>query len=134
MKPRIVIAVLIVAALGISLIAFLRKPNNQSVSASLDSSGGTSAATESSGQKIQVTINGQPLSEFVAQNSNGEVKAPLSSKPLSSINASQISDVYAENNTWTVTFIDGSQTTVSPAMQASLPEEIRSRVVYKRGN
>jgi hypothetical protein len=134
MKPRIVIATLIVAVLGVALIAFLRKPDNQSTSASLDGLGGTSAATEGSGQKIEVNINGQPLSEFIAQNSNSEVKVSLSSKPLSSINASQISDVYAEDNIWTVTFIDGSQTTVSPAMQASLPEEIRSRVVYKRGN
>lgn len=134
MKPRTVIAALIIAVLSISLIVFLRKPNDQSVSASLDGSSGIVTAAEGSGQKIQVTINGQPLSEFIEQNSNGEVKVPLSSKPLSSINASQISNVYAEDNTWTVTFIDGSQTTVSPAMQASLPAEIRSRVVYKRGS
>ncbi len=131
-KSRHLIVFSVVAILGIALVVFLRRPNEQAVNASAIS---VSSSEGDSGQQLQVTINGQPLSEFAAQTMVGnELKVPLSSKPLSSINASQISDVYSQDNIWLVTFIDGSQVTVSPAMQASLPAETRSRVVYRRGN
>jgi hypothetical protein len=78
--------------------------------------------------EISFTINGQPVESL-------ELETPtnlLSSRPLSEINASQISNVSRQDSNWIVTFTDGSQTTLNESRMKQFSDQLEFQVEYSR--